>query len=89
MGDSHIGCGFVTVLYPVVAFERESDAFSIPNNKNMKKKEEKSCRNVALLFLHESNRFFLNKAVNCWYSNGNPCISSMFFFSSLLFNFLK
>jgi hypothetical protein len=59
------------------------------NNKNMKKKEAKSCKNVALLFLDDNKMFFLNNEVNCWYSNGNPCTSSMFFplFFLLLFFF--
>lgn len=33
---------------------------------------EINCRRVALLFRHDSNRFFFNRALNCWNTNGKP-----------------
>lgn len=33
---------------------------------------ESNCRRVALLFRHDSNRFFFNRALNCCNTNGKP-----------------
>jgi len=40
--------------------------------RKMKNKDEKSCMNVAVLFRHESRRFFCRSAAYCCHSSGKP-----------------
>lgn len=50
----------------------DSIAFCMQKMRKMKKKDENSWRNAALLFRHVSSRFFLNSALYCCSSNGTP-----------------
>lgn len=47
-------------------------AFWMAKMRNMKKKDEKSCMNVPVLFRHDSRRFFFRSAAYCCQSSGKP-----------------
>lgn len=79
-GGETRGSGSVTLLKVVDEPDRAIMAFWIQKRRKMKNKEEKSCRNVAAFFRHESHRFFFSSALNCWNSSGNPLCKSMRFF---------
>ena len=59
------GSGSETLLKTVAEEKRASMAFWIAKMRKMKKKDANSWRKVALLFRHESKKFFLNSALYC------------------------
>lgn len=83
IGGEIINSGSLMILSAVEDEKLVSIAFWMQKMRKIKKKDEKSCRNVALLLLHESSRFFLKSAQNCWYRRGKPLCKFIFFSLSL------